>query len=62
MVKEKPVRYVEAMKLIELIRERLASIEKALREEAYIDAESEALIAYDLFKSLKITIRRLERL
>jgi len=50
------------MVLLALIKERLEIIELALENNNLVRAEAETLVAYDLMKSLKITVRRLERL
>ena len=61
-MKEKEVRKSEAMVLLTLLRERLDVIELALERDNTTRAEAEILVAQDLMRSLKITIRRLQRL
>jgi len=61
-MREKNVRKIEALKLVRILVSRSELLEKLLEEDALAEAEAEILIITDIVKSLKITIRRLERL
>lgn len=48
------------MKLIQMLRERVAIMEQAARAEFYEEALAEIMIIKDLVKSIEATIRRLD--